>query len=426
MDIILFRRKKEDKDRYKEEQEPGEIAFSDLDQWIKKEIDYAFEEIKPSSIQFMDKFQIIINSIRTLGKQLEETEVKESDVAQQFMPVINDAKRTILNAIQRETSDELQEINTFDDILALRERAQGLLNRLGETGGSHSRTMHSFFGKYAKVLKLELGMLDKEMKRMNKLIDNYTRKTSSLMECSESIARISSAISMENELVEKGKEIRGELELLKSKEAEFVKRIEDFKKTEEFNVYMKTNEQLTNVKNALSNVLSDVNASFSRISRPLSKYTYEVGLDKQSNYLIQSIMENPVNLMHDSKPDQVIEVLNKVREGMQKRRITTKNPEKDVENINGLMSNLHDYLKQYKEYETSVRELQGKTAVVNSKLESVQDELKRIRDDIMQKESNLNEYERTVTNAKKTATDELKEISETIEGATGRRMRIVI
>jgi altronate dehydratase len=168
-------------------------------------MDSAFEEIKPQANHFRDKFQIIINSIKTLGKQLSDAEIKQDEVAQQYMPVINDAKSTILSAIQKETSDQVQEIRTFEDVLALRDRAKGLLNRLGETGGSHSRTMHSFFGKYAKVLKLELGLLDKEMKRLNELIDDYTEKTTSFMDCQESMARISSAISTEKEFAEKQK-----------------------------------------------------------------------------------------------------------------------------------------------------------------------------------------------------------------------------
>jgi DNA repair ATPase RecN len=387
-------------------------------------MDSAFEEIKPQANHFRDKFQIIINSIKTLGKQLSDVEIKQDEVAQQYMPVINDAKSTILSAIQKETSDQVQEIRTFEDVLALRDRAKGLLNRLGETGGSHSRTMHSFFGKYAKVLKLELGLLDKEMKRLNELIDDYTEKTTSFMDCQESIARISSAIGTEKEFVEKQKEIRAEVELLRSKEAELANKIEDFKKTEEFNAYMKSKEELMHVKNEVSNVLSDVNASFSRISRPLSKYTYEVGLDKESNYMMQSIMDNPVNLMHDSKAEQVSAVLNKVIEGMQKGRITTKHPEKDIENMNGLIANLHDYIRRYKEYDSSLRELQGKTSVVSNRLEKMSAELKNFRDDRQQRESYLNDCVQRVNNAKSVMNDELKKISDAIERTTGSRIRI--
>jgi len=408
------------------EEEANEIVFSDLEQWIKKHVDSIFEEIKPQAIQFRGKFQTIINSIKILGKQLDEAEIKEGEVAQQYIPVINDAKSTILTAIQKETSDQLHEINTFDDVLALRDRAKSLLNRLGETGGSHSRTIHSFFGKHAKVLKLELGLLNKEIKRLNELIDRYTEETASITDCRESMTRISYALGIQNEFVQKQREIREELESLRPQETELVKKIEDFKNTEEFNMYMKSKEELTNVKNAVSNVLSDLNGSFSRISRPLSKYTYEIGLDKESNYLMQSVMENPVNLMRDSRADQVIEVLKKVIGAIQKGRITTKNPEKDVENINGLITNLHDYVKRYKEYDSSIRELQDKTSIVNSKLEIMNNGLRRIRDDIQQKESYLNDYGKKISNAKSTMNDELKKISERIERATGSRIRIVV
>lgn len=389
-------------------------------------MDSSFEEIKPQAVQFRNKFEIIMNSIKALGKQLDEVQIGEDEVAQQHIPVINDAKNTILTAIQKETADQLQEISTFDDVLVLKDRAKSLLNRLGDTGGSHRRTIHSFFGKHAKVLKLELGLLDKETKRLNELIDSYTEKTSSFMGCKESMARVSSAMNTEEAIVRKQKEIREELEALRSKEPVLVKKIEDFKRTEEYNDYQKSKEELERANNAANNVLSDVNAAFSRISRPLSKYTYEVGLDKESNYLMQSIMDNPVNLMHDAKIDHIIEILNKVRESVQKGRVTTKNPEKDVEIINSLTSNLHDYVKQYKEYDSSARELGSKTIVIDRKLESMHNELGGIRGEIQQKESSLNDYSKQITNAKSTINEELKKISERIESASGSRVKIVI
>ena len=408
------------------EYESNEIAFSELDQWIKKELDVAFEEIMPEAIQFMDKFQIIINSIKTLGEQLDEEQIKEDEVAQQFIPVINDAKNTIVTAIKRETSTDLQEIITFEDVLTLKERAKGLLNRLGETGGSHRRTIHSFFGKHAKVLKVELGLLDKGMKQFNVLIDDYTEKSTLFKDSKVSMVRISESIRIENESLKKRGEISDELEWLRSQNTELTKKVQDNENTGEFKIFMKSQDELINVKNAVNNILSEVNSSFSRISRPLGKYTYEVGLDKESKSLMQSIMENPVNLMYDSKINQVIEVLNKVKDGMKKGKISTKNPDKDIENLNGLLDNLQHYVKQFEVYDNKVNELQDKTLGVKTKLELMDNESKRIRYEIQQKESNMIYCDEEIDNARSTINDELKKISERIERAVGSRIRVVI
>ncbi len=111
---------------------------------------------------------------------------------------------------------------------------------------------------------------------------------------------------------------------------------------------------------------------------------------------------------------------------MQKGRITTKNPEKDVENINGLIDNLHDYVKRYKEHDSLSRELQGKIAVVKNKLEPMHDELKMIRDDIHQKESYLNDYSREMGNARSTVNLELNKISEVMERVLGGKVKIIL
>lgn len=415
-----------DKTRDGIEKEINEIIFSELEQWNKKHMDYIFEEMQPQAIQFRSKFQTILNSIKILAKQLDETEIDENEVAQQYIPVINDAKSTILSTIQKETSDQLHEINTFDDVLVLRDRIQSLLNKLGGTGGSHSRTIHSFFGKQAKILKVELGFLDKEIKRLNELIDHYNESIASITDCGESMTRISYAQEIQNEYMQKQRETRKELESLRTQETDLVKNIDDFKNTEEFNVCTKSKKELADVNNILNNVLVDLNGYFSRISRPLSKYTYEIGLDKESNYLMQSIIMNPVNLMHDSRADQVIEVLKKVMHGIQKGRIKTKNPEKDVENINGLITNLHNYVKRYKEYDSLIIELQNKTSIVDNKLEVINEELRRIRDSTQQKESYLNGCDTKLSNAESTINEELEKISQGIERTTGSRVKIVI
>lgn|GEM_PF-1757994 len=403
-----------------------EIAFSELEQWIKKHMDSSFEEIKPQAISFRNKFQLIINSIKMMGKQLGEAQIKEDQVAQQFIPVINDAKNTLLTTIHRETSDKLMEINTFEDLLALRDRAKSLLTRLGETGGSHSRTIHSFFAKYAKVLKLELGILDKELKRINELIDDYDEKTSMFVDCKQRIAKVSSALNVEREFLMKQNEIRDELGLLTNKKAELERKIEDYKRTERYNQYLKDKEVMEGAGNAINNILSELNAAFSRISRPLSKYSYELGLDKESNILMQSVMESPANLMADDKANNIMEILNKVKDAMQKGRIVTKNPERDVENINTLANNLHDYVKQYMDYHSNMQELRNKTSVIDNELERMYEELRKIRDYMQHKESSLNDYNQRVTNAKVTIKDELKKIVEIIESATMNKVTITI
>lgn len=420
--MILFRRKKEEK----VEEEPSEIAFSELEQWITKRMDAMFEDKKPYAEQFKAKFHFIINSLQNLSERISQVQIKEEQVAPQYLPVINDAKTTVRSAIEKETAEQLPEINTFDDLLALRDRAKGLLNRLGEMGGSRRRILHSFFGRHVKVLKAELEMLDKEVKKLNELIDEHINKTSVLSECRQRVERISYVMNEKGGYAEKLKVSEEELESLRSGEEELVRKIGELKKTPEFNAYLKDKEELMKMNGNINELLYDVNMSFSRISRPVNKYTYEVGLDKESNYLLQSIMENPVNLMDDTKVDKVAEALNKVREGMEKGRITTKNPEKDIENINTLIGNLHDYVRLYKDYNAATAELRGKTSGIDKKLETMRDELQNIRDAIQQKESYLKDYSKSINSAKSTIDDELRKISEGLERATGSKVKIVL
>jgi predicted nucleic acid-binding Zn-ribbon protein len=382
--------------------------------------------MKPQLNQIRSRIQVVINAIKALGDELTKVEIKTDQVADQYVPVINDAKKTLLTAIQKETSEPLSEIRVFDDVLALRDRANRLLNRLGDTSGSHSRVIHSFFGKHAKVLKLQLGFLSKEAKHLNELIERYTEKTSSLSECNVSISKIATAMKESHELTRKSEDAVNEFKILKSKEDELFKKIENLKNTESYRQYKVDKEELAKAKKDAESVLSEIDAAFSRISRPLSKYTYEVGLDKESNYLVQSVMEDPLKLVYDAKIEQLIEILKKIKESVQQGRIVVKNPDKDIENMAALMMHMQPYTDTYKQYHNRVQVLTEKTSFMDTEVDRLQREFERIRSDIVQKESFLNDYTQKLQHAKSTINSELNRIIEHIDKATGSTIKITI
>jgi predicted nucleic acid-binding Zn-ribbon protein len=382
--------------------------------------------MKPQLNQMRGRIQVVINAIKALGDELTKVEIKTDQVGDQYVPVINDAKKTLLTAIQKETSEPLSEIRVFDDVLALRDRANRLLNRLGDTSGSHSRVIHSFFGKHAKVLKLQLGFLSKETKHLNELIERYTEKTSSLSECNVSISKIATAMKESHELTRKSEDGMNEFKILKSKEDELFKKIEGLKNTESYLQYKVDKEELAKAKKDAESVLSEIDAAFSRISRPLSKYAYEVGLDKESNYLVQSVMEDPLKLVHDAKIEQLMEILKKVKESVQQGRIVVKNPDKDIENMVALMMHMQQYTDTYKQYHNRVQVLTEKTSFMDTELDRLQREFERIRSDIVQKESFLHDYTQQLQHAKSTINSELNRITEHIDKATGSTIKITI
>jgi chromosome segregation ATPase len=370
--------------------------------------------------------QIVMNSIKTLGDELKKVEIGREKVADQYMPVINDAKSTLLTAIDKETSEQLPEIRSFDDVLVVRERTNRLLNRLGDTSGSHRRVIHSFFGKYSKVLKYQLGLMNKEVKHLNELIEEYTEKTSSLSECKTSISRIDMALKESSELVRKSEETRNELVTLKAREVELVRRIDNMQNMESFGEYKTNKEELGKVRKDAEHVLSEINAAFSKISRPVNKYTYEVGLDKESNYLVQSVMEDSSKLVHNAKVEQLVEVLNKVKGAVQQGKIVVKNPDKDIENINSLIANVHQYIDAYKGHYDIIQALSAKTSPIDAELDSLHKELERIRSDVRQKETFLNDYIKKIELAKSTINSELDNIAERIDRITGSRIKVTI
>jgi chromosome segregation ATPase len=228
------------------------------------------------------------------------------------------------------------------------------------------------------------------------------------------------------ELTRKSEETRNELVTLTAREAELVRKIDSMHNMESFGQYKKDKEELAKVRNAAESVLSEINAAFQRISRPLSKYTYEVGLDKESNYLVQSVMEDSSKLVHDTKVEHLIEILNKVKGAVQQGKISVKNPDKDIENINVLTANVHQYIDAYKGHYDRIQTLNAKTSPIDAELDRLRGALEQIKSDARQKEAFLNDYTKKVEHARSTINSELSGITERIDGATGSRIKVTI
>ena len=103
-----------------------------------------------------------------------------------------------------------------------------------------------------------------------------------------------------------------------------------------------------------------------------------------------------------------------------------KNPEKDIENINALISNMHQYIDAYKEHYAKIQLLNAKTSSIDATLDGLHSELERIRTDVAQKESFLSDYTQKLEQTKSAINSELNSITERIDKATGSRIKVTI
>jgi len=103
-----------------------------------------------------------------------------------------------------------------------------------------------------------------------------------------------------------------------------------------------------------------------------------------------------------------------------------KNPEKDIENISTLISNMHQYIDTYKEHYARIQVLNAKTSSIDADLDRLHTELERIRTDVAQNESFLNDYTQKLKQTKSAINSELDSIIERIDKATGSRIKVTI
>jgi len=116
------------------------------------------------------------------------------------------------------------------------------------------------------------------------------------------------------------------------------KEIENIKNSSEYTEFLQINEKLESISSEKNKIRNEIELQLTKISRPLNKYVYVSSLDKPLKKLLANLIANPYDVLVDSNKQDIIQILESTRKGIQSGSVSVKDTDKSLLQIDEILS----------------------------------------------------------------------------------------
>lgn len=359
------------------------VAFPDIPKFLQ-------ELESPKRTELVDQAKTIrvkvlsnMKDIHEIILQLEEDDLKLSDVDKNLRTVASRGKDSVVSTIKRETSSSLINITKYEDALSLNTQINQILKRMGDTLGLNSRIIHIFARKYADNLKEEITKMAANRNSLQTVINSYEDFKTSYRTQEETKNKI---IDLKKEIAQNNlriAEIDSEMNSTQNTITRLDKEIFDLKSMKEYQIFLEIKNKINLLSSEKYEIKNKIDMQFSKISRPLSKYSYISSFEKPVKRVMEELIREPYDAISSQNKDTIIEVLRAVEKSVLSGSISVKDTEKSLEQIEETISLLDEFLAMKETYSNRVIKLEGELTIFDTKL------LKSKENDLEKEKNNL-------------------------------------
>ncbi len=362
------------------------------------EVNKLLEEIKaPRLLRILQEAKSIREQVELERKSitdtilhLEKDDLKINDVDKSIRSQIKRSKDSVISSIKREISVKLSDPENYTGIESLNVELSQLLKRIGDILGVNSRIMHAFARKYADRLKEDLAKVAANKRKLQQIVDEHTNYESSIlniMEGSDKIKNLSDKIENKNrELIQFNNQIQNYKKTIEGLEYEN-QNLKSKTVYREFLNIKKEIELLTPERNTIKN---EISMQFSKISRPLGKYSYISAFDKPLKKIMEGLISDPSDVITQENRSSIIVVLQAVIKSVVAGNVSVKDSGRAVQLIEETIFKLDEFLSQKDAYDKKLANLEKKCAAFDIReFEEKEKEIARIRENVIHLESSV-------------------------------------
>jgi DNA repair exonuclease SbcCD ATPase subunit len=379
-----------------------QISFSDINPILKENETQLLGKILEQAKSIGAQIDIERKNIIQTMSLFENDDLKAEDVDKSLKVLIERGKKAVVLGLKRETAVNLSNPETFPNLANLNLQTGQMLKRIGDTLGINSRIMHVFARKYADKLKEDLADMAKNKKVLQALVDEYTNfeaTSKNILESVEKIKKSKKDIDDKNHrLIELQKEVEDHKNTINNLEQD----IRNLKSTNEYQEFLnvkKDIESLMPEKNAIKN---EINLQFSKISRPLGKYSYISSLEKPLKIIMDRLVAEPSDVITSENKNAIIEILQATVKSVVAGNVSVKDSQKAAEQIEETISRLDEFINLKHNLAKKMNEFESKFVIFNIRdLEEKEKKVTRTKENIIQSESSLKILEKEISEESK-------------------------
>ena len=340
----------------------------------------------------------LIDDLMKIGIVLEKDDLNIDDIDKHLAIIVVRGKKQVIDILKKDVKTLIQ-VSTIEDAKKLDYFLTQLLKKVGDVLGRQTRVIHIFAKKYANQLTTNLKIMNENSDNITKLLKHFDSTQSSFDEIDEMLSKINSLKQDRIDKTKRNAEIQENLKSLQERNTSLKKSLDEIHTSENYQKYVSLQNELNDFMKQKSKIKSEIDAQFTKISRPLGRYAYASSLDKEQTHILSTLVDNPFDALIAENLDSIILILENIRKGITSGSISVKDTQKTLSQLTETEESLDGFIKKVSEYSTV--------------FDSMQVELKNLKpQNLTSTENDISKTSESENDARQKSKTILSEISE--------------
>ena len=307
-----------------------------------------------------------LKEMRDITTTLEKEKLTEDETDKHISTIVERGKNQVITVIKKATASDIQKITEYNDVILANRELHKTLKLIGDVLGRQTRIIHIFAKKYASRLKRILSDLNITKDELTKLLSDHESFENTIKKINEMITRIQILHSNIEKLTLRQDTIKNEIKAHKDTCTDCNLEISKISATPEYAEYQKITQSINDLTIKRNVLYHDINESFAKISRPISKYVYVTSLDKEAKNTMHAILDNSARALFKSDAKKIIAILEHVKKAVLSETVSVKDIAKSGEQIDTITSEIPTYYSQIDHLEKIKTDLESEQASFDS------------------------------------------------------------
>ena len=375
--------------------EKKQILLSDVPGIVNEIRSIRTKTIIAEAKTFRNKIDSSCKTILGIADDLEHDTLKVDDIDPLLKSLVERGKKEVISVIKRESTVQLPEINSYDDVKIFNITTTRLLKKIGDALGRQSRVIHIFAKKYAGKLKSDLKVVTDRNDEITTTITNHSELETKIEQIFENINMIEQSKKSIIDLGEQQKLAKKTMEELVVTIERDENNIENIKNSSEYVEFLQISKNLDSLSSEKNKIRNEIELQFTKISRPLNKYVYVSSLDKPQKKLLANLIKNSYDVLIDSNKQDIVQILESTKKGIQSGSVSVKDVDKSLSQIDNTLSLLPTFIEKISTFNRSRSDIENKLSTFDTEqLQRKESILNKHQDDKSSLESKIRTTEK--------------------------------
>jgi len=424
--VFGWGKKKEEKQTMETAQSEKEIHLSDVKNIIDEITSLREKTLIEESKSFKNKISYQLDALVKIAKKLERDDLNTDDIDRHLKMLVLRGKTQVIDTIKREADTKFSDLKTIDDVLNFEKKSSQILKKIGDVLGRQTRVIHIFAKKYANKLKLILSDQKSDLDEIKTMLDNYTKMKDNITDVLDDLNKISSLKKFQETSGTKLEQFQGSINAIDKKTGQIEQDIDKLKSSNEYAKFLEIKKQIVDLDSEKGQITHEIDLQFTKISRPLSKYSYITSLEKHQKQLMGTLIDRPFAVLSAENKTDIITILQAARKNVLSSSISVKDPDKTIAQIDETTEMLDNFISKVSEFNTTKGKLEDSLSVFSVRdLNQKESELSKLSDDKQNLESKIHTLEEDISNSKTEVPTVVIDIEIKLKAISSSKYRVV-